>query len=319
MTKITRPFAAIFPGQGSQAIGMLNDLATHHSIIERCMQEASQHLGMDLWNLVQHGPMETLDQTEFTQPALLATGVAIWRLWHSEAGVNPTVMAGHSLGEYTALVCSDAIDFKDALQLARLRGQLMQSAVPSGTGTMAAIIGLSDQQVEQLCQEVSTPNCRVEPANYNADGQLVVAGHTAAIDRIVDAAKAAGAKLAKPLKVSVPSHCALMSSITQELSDALMRIDIRMPKIPVLQNVEAASADCVATLRSMLVRQVHQPVRWTATLRKLAAMNTQLLVEFGPGKVLTGLARRTAPVLGCMPIHDDISFKAATSAARQLS
>lgn len=319
MTRITRPFAAIFPGQGSQTVGMLRELAEHHSIIEQCLQEASQHLDIDLWGLVQHGPVERLDQTEFTQPALLATGVAIWRLWLSEAGLYPSVMAGHSLGEYTALVCSEAIDFKDALKLAHLRGRLMQSAVPSGTGTMAAIIGLSDQQVMQLCQQVSTAHCMVEPANYNADGQLVVAGHTAAIERVVDAAKAAGAKLAKPLKVSVPSHCTLMSSIADELADALMSIEIKMPKIPVLQNVEAASADCVATLRSLLVRQVYQPVRWTATLRKLAAMNTQLLVEFGPGKVLTGLARRTAPVLGCMPIHDDISFKAATSAARQLS
>lgn len=319
MTKITKPFAAIFPGQGSQTVGMLKDLAEHHSVIQQSLQEASQHLGIDLWDLVQHGPAERLDQTEFTQPALLATGVAIWRLWHSEAGVKPTVMAGHSLGEYTALVCSEAIDFKDALQLARLRGQLMQGAVQSGEGAMAAIIGLNDQQVEQLCQQVSTTHDRVEPANYNADGQLVVAGHASAIARIVEAAKAAGAKLAKPLNVSVPSHCALMSSITKELSDALMSIEMRMPNIPVLQNVEAASADSVDMLRHMLVGQVHQPVRWTATLRKLAAMNVQLLVEFGPGKVLTGLARRTAPVLGCMPIHDDISFKAATHAARQLS
>lgn len=319
MIKLTKAFAAIFPGQGSQTVGMLNSLAETQSTVQETFAEASAVLNFDLWQLVKEGPAEVLDQTEYTQPALLAAGVAIWRIWQSETGVKPVVMAGHSLGEYTALVCANAIDFHDALKLARLRGQLMQNAVQAGTGAMAAIIGLSDAVVEQLCQEVSLEHDAVSPANYNADGQLVIAGHTPAVERAVHAAQNLGAKLAKRLNVSVPSHCLLMEAIAQPLAEALAAIDIRSPHIPVIQNVEASSVDSPEMIRAMLVRQVYQPVRWTATLRKLAALNVQLLVECGPGKVLTGLAKRTKPVLACAPVYDEPSFAAAFDAVRQLT
>lgn len=319
MTKPTKPFAVIFPGQGSQTVGMLDDLAQAHAAILETLAEASDTLGFDLWSLIKDGPAERLDQTEYTQPALLATGVALWRIWQSEVGLKPTFMAGHSLGEYTALVCANAIDFKDALKLARLRGQLMQNAVQHGTGAMAAIIGLSDAIVEALCIEASDHDTAVTPANYNADGQLVIAGHVGAVDRAVTAAKAAGAKLAKRLNVSVPSHCLLMQPIAAQLAQALAAIEIQPPHVPVIQNVEASSADTPEMIRAMLVRQVYQPVRWTATLRKLAALKVQLLVECGPGKVLAGLAKRTTPVLTCAPVYDEASFDAAAAMARQLS
>ena len=319
MTNLTKAFAILFPGQGSQSVGMLTSLSETHSSVEATFKEASDTLGYDLWQLVKEGPSDVLDQTEYTQPALVATGVAIWRIWQQEVGLTPSVMAGHSLGEYTALVCADALNFKDALILARLRGRLMQQAVQPHEGAMAAIIGLSDQTVETLCLDSSDTLSQVCPANYNADGQLVIAGHTAAVDRAVERAKDAGAKLAKRLNVSVPSHCHLMEPIAQQLAEALELIDVRHPKIPVIQNVEAAFADCPKAIRAMLVRQVYQPVRWTATLRKLAALHSQLLIECGPGKVLTGLARRTAPVLPCLPAFDDTSFAAATLAVRQLS
>ncbi len=317
--KPTKAFAVIFPGQGSQTVGMLNALALSHSLVQSTFAEASQILGYDLWDLVHHDPNDLLNQTEYTQPALVATGVAIWRIWLDEIGILPTIMAGHSLGEYTALVCSEAIAFDDALHLARLRGQLMQSAVKPTIGAMAAIIGLSDSAVEALCLSASDTTHKVSPANYNADGQLVIAGHTPAVERAIVAAKTLGAKLAKRLNVSVPSHCDLMFPIAAQLEDALNIINIQAPQIPVIQNVEASIADTPAAIRAMLVRQVYQPVRWTATIRKLAAFNCQLSIECGPAKVLTGLAKRTAPLLPCFPIFDAETLAAAASMVRQLT
>lgn len=313
------PFAILFPGQGSQTVGMLNSLAASHTTIQTTFIEASDCLGYDLWALVNAGPAELLDQTEYTQPALVATGVAIWRVWQQEIGLTPMIMAGHSLGEYTALVCADAIDFSDALILARLRGRLMQSAVSPGAGAMAAIIGLSDADVEAICLNASDQSSVVNPANYNADGQLVIAGNTSAVERAVVLAKEAGAKLAKLLNVSVPSHCSLMAPIAPALATALEAITLRSPRIPVIQNVDGVIADTPLSIRAMLVRQVYQPVRWTATLRSLAKLECKLLVECGPGKVLTGLAKRTVPVLTCLPIFDEISFDAASAAVRQLT
>lgn len=312
-------FAILFPGQGSQTVGMLNKLAENHATIQATFIEASDCLGYDLWALVNTGPAELLDQTEYTQPALVATGVAIWRVWQQTIGLMPRILAGHSLGEYTALVCAEAIDFSDALTLARLRGRFMQSAVRPGEGAMAAIIGLSDTCVETICLDASDQSSIVNPANYNADGQLVIAGNTLAVERAVLLAKTAGAKLAKLLNVSVPSHCSLMAPVAPTLATALDAITIRSPRIPVIQNVDAAIADTPLNIRAMLVRQVYQPVRWTATLRRLAELECQLLVECGPGKVLTGLAKRTAPVLTCLPLFDEISFDAASAAVRQLS
>lgn len=319
MTKITKPFAMLFPGQGSQTVGMLNNLAETHGSIHKTFIEASASLDYDLWDLVTNGPSAKLDQTEYTQPALVAAGVAIWRVWQAEVGLMPTVLAGHSLGEYTAFVCADALDFHDALVLARLRGRLMQNAVQPNAGAMAAIVGLNDRSVETLCLAASDREASVNPANYNADGQLVIAGHTEAVERAIVLAKDAGAKLAKRLNVSVPSHCALMEPIAAELANALDAITIRQPTIQVIQNVDAAFAATPSAIRAMLVRQVYQPVRWTATLRKLAALNSQLLIECGPGKVLTGLAKRTAPLLPCLPTLDEASFAAASLAVRQLS
>ncbi len=317
--KIAKAFAVVFPGQGSQTVGMLNALASSHSLVQKTFAEASHILAYDLWELVSVGPDTQLNQTEYTQPALVAAGVAVWRIWLNEIGIRPKVLAGHSLGEYTALVCSEAISFHDALLLARIRGRLMQSAVLPEVGAMAAIIGLNDCLVETLCLEACDSETRVTPANYNADGQLVIAGHALAVDRAIARAKTAGAKMAKRLNVSVPSHCDLMQPISAELAAALARITINPPQIPVIQNVEASIADSPDTIRAMLVRQVYQPVRWTATLRKLAALNCELSIECGPGKVLTGLAKRTTPLLPCLPIFDTVTFDAAASIVRQLT
>jgi [acyl-carrier-protein] S-malonyltransferase len=319
MKRLSRPFAAVFPGQGSQAVGMLGNLAEANSIVQETFAEAASQLDFDLWELVKNGPETQLNQTEYTQPALLAAGVAIWRIWCAEVDVWPVMLAGHSLGEYTALVCAESIAFKDAIRLARLRGQLMQNAVQSGAGAMAAIIGLPDQNVEAICDEASADGTFVRPANYNADGQLVIAGTASAVERAVELAKAAGAKMAKLLNVSVPSHCELMKPMAAELAQALESIEVLPPKIPVIHNVDASSTENPAEIRALLVRQVYQPVRWTATLRKLAGLNVQLLIECGPGKVLTGLAKRTAPVIPCWPVYDEATLQEAIPAVRQLT
>lgn len=308
-------YAAIFPGQGSQSVGMLQDFARHYPvIIKETIAEASSQLDFDLGVVIQDGPVEVLNQTAYTQPALLTASVAAWRIWQTESVFLPVVMAGHSLGEYTALVCADAISLADAAALVHMRGQLMQSAVCEGQGAMAAIIGLADELVEKLCQEVSAATDIVAPANYNADGQVVVAGNTVAVEALVQLAKDHGAKMAKLLAVSVPSHCRLMRPAAEKLHEKLMQINLQAPTILIVHNVNTHIASEPDAIRQALIEQLYHPVLWTASLRKFAEMRINTLIEFGPGKVLTGLAKRTSPSLPCLPVYDQASLLVAKEA-----
>ncbi len=302
--------ACVFPGQGSQSIGMLGALAQAEPEIGRCFAEASDVLGYDLWKLTQEGPEAELNQTERTQPALLAAGVAVWRLWRARGGALPAVMAGHSLGEYTALVCAEAMDYPDALALVAERGRQMQRAVPAGTGTMAAILGLDDEAVRVLCAEQARGEV-VAAVNYNAPGQVVIAGHAAAVERAMAAAKAAGAKRALPLAVSAPSHCALMQPAAQALAEQMQCVPIRAPRIPVLHNADVTASTDPKQLRDALLRQLYNPVRWVETIRAMAAQGVTTVIECGPGKVLSGLNKRIAPELRALCIHDPASLDEA--------
>ncbi len=283
--------AFVFPGQGSQSVGMLADLAAAYPQVEATFAEASEVLGYDLWKLVQEGPAEELNQTHITQPAMLSAGVAVWRVWNEKGGAQPAVMAGHSLGEYTALVCAGALAFKDAVALVAERGRLMQEAVPAGTGAMAAILGLEDQQVADVCAAAAEGQV-LSPVNFNSPGQVVVAGHAEAVNRAVEGAKEAGAKRALLLPVSVPSHCALMQPAADKLAERLAGIEVKAPAIPVINNVDVAVTDDAAAIRDALVRQLHSPVRWVETVQKMAADGVDALIECGPGKVLAGLNKR---------------------------
>ena len=295
-------FALMFPGQGSQALGMLADLAEAYEVVGATFEEASDAVGDDLWALAQHGPEADLDRTENTQPVLLAASVAVYRCWQVAGGTEPAIAAGHSLGEYSALVAAGALTLADATRLVRSRGRAMQAAVPQGAGAMAAILGLDDDSVEQCCVEAAEGDV-VSAANYNAPGQVVIAGQAAAVDRAIAACKAAGAKRAMALSVSVPSHCALMKPAVETLAEALEALEITAPAFPVVQNVDAAVADGADGIRSRLVDQLHAPVRWTECVRAIKASGATRLGECGPGKVLAGMVKRidrelTAQALG---------------------
>jgi [acyl-carrier-protein] S-malonyltransferase len=296
-------FSIVFPGQGSQSIGMLKELAEKFALMEETFTEASDALGFDLWKLVQEGPAEELNQTRNTQPAMLTAGVSVWRIWQAEGGATPVVMAGHSLGEYSALVCAGAIKFPDAVSLVAERGRFMQEAVPAGAGGMAAILGLEDEQVREICAQAAETEI-VEAVNFNSPGQVVIAGAKAAVDRACDLAKTAGAKRALPLPVSVPSHCALMRPAAEHLSDRLREIDIEMPRIPVLHNVNTAQAADPQGLRQLLAEQLYRPVRWVETIQAMADMGVENIIEAGPGKVLTGLTKRIDRQLNGLAIYD---------------
>lgn len=296
-------FSIVFPGQGSQSIGMLKELAEKFALMEETFTEASDALGFDLWKLVQEGPAEELNQTRNTQPAMLTAGVSVWRIWQAEGGATPVVMAGHSLGEYSALVCAGAIKFPDAVSLVAERGRFMQEAVPAGAGGMAAILGLEDEQVREICAQAAETKI-VEAVNFNSPGQVVIAGAKAAVDRACDLAKTAGAKRALPLPVSVPSHCALMRPAAEHLSDRLREIDIEMPRIPVLHNVNTAQAADPQGLRQLLAEQLYRPVRWVETIQAMADMGVENIIEAGPGKVLTGLTKRIDRQLNGLAIYD---------------
>ncbi len=283
--------AFVFPGQGSQSIGMLAELAATHAVIEESYHEASEVLGYDLWKLVQQGPQEQLNQTVHTQPAMLVAGVALWRLWQQQGGALPAVMAGHSLGEYSALVASGALDFGDAVALVAERGRLMQQAVADGEGAMAAILGLEDDQVRNLCAD-SAQGDVVEAVNFNAPGQVVIAGSAAAVERAIAAAKGVGAKRALLLPVSVPSHSSLMRTAAEQFAAALSPIVINPPEIPVINNVDVVAEIEPDQVRGALVRQLHRPVRWVDTIREMTTAGVDALVECGPGKVLLGLNKR---------------------------
>jgi len=291
---------------------MLSDLAVRHDTVVETFAEASDILGYDLWQLIQQGPEELLGQTERTQPALLSTGVAIYRVWRALGGPVPTAMAGHSLGEYTALVCAGKIDFADAVALVRDRGRAMQQAVPLGEGAMAAILGLEDDQVAEACRKAAQGQV-VSPANYNCPGQVVIAGHADAVARAVDIASDAGARRAVILDVSIPSHCGLMHGAADELAGWLTRIDIDAGEAPVFHNVDARPRDTGDEIRSALVQQLSRPVLWSECVLAMRAAGAGTFIEMGPGKVLTGLMRRIDRDLGALPCNDPASMDAALS------
>ncbi|MGB8666471.1 MAG: ACP S-malonyltransferase [Serratia inhibens] len=303
-------FAFVFPGQGSQALGMLADLAAQFPIVEETFSEASSVLGYDLWQLVQQGPAEELNKTWQTQPALLAASVAIFRVWQQQGGKAPAMMAGHSLGEYSALVCAGVLDFQAAIRLVELRGKLMQEAVPEGTGAMFAIIGLDNDAIAKACEE-SAQGQVVSPVNFNSPGQVVIAGNKEAVERAGAACKAAGAKRALPLPVSVPSHCALMKPAADKLAVALQDITFSVPQVAVVNNVDVRTETDPEAIRSALVRQLYSPVRWTESVEFMAAQGVTSLLEVGPGKVLTGLTKRIVDTLTAAAVNDAASLSAA--------
>lgn len=295
-------YAIVFPGQGSQSLGMLSDLNDNFSIVKDTFTEASDALGFDLWTLTQED-QEALNQTQNTQPAMLAAGYATYKVLTSQSDLSPVCMAGHSLGEYTALVASGALGFSDAIKLVRTRAQLMQSAVPEGVGAMAAILGLDDEVVVKVCHDYAGEGV-VQAVNFNSNGQVVIAGNKAAVDATCEAMKAAGAKRAVVLPVSVPSHCSLMDDAAGEFKHAVDALDFNMGGVDVLHNVDAAKATDVNDMKAKLVAQLHKPVLWTGTVKAMHAMGVEKLIEAGPGKVLAGLTRRIEKSLSANAVLD---------------
>jgi len=304
----TASLAFVFPGQGSQAVGMLADLAAAHPEVKAAFDEASAGAGNDLWALSQQGPEEELNRTENTQPALLAASVAAWRVWQSMNGAVPAMLSGHSLGEYSALVCAGALSLHDAAGLVAERGRLMQQAVPAGVGAMAAIIGGDDEQIAQVCAEVAQGEI-VAPANFNSPGQLVIAGHAAAVDRAIARLAELGVKKAIRLAVSVPSHSMLMREAADRLGERMGTVAWSEPRIPVVQNADAQVHQGVDAIRGALQRQLYLPVRWTQCVQALGAAGITHVVECGPGKVLSGLVKRIDKAIEARPIGtpDDLA------------
>jgi [acyl-carrier-protein] S-malonyltransferase len=292
---MTKKIAFIFPGQGSQTIGMLAELAKEYPLIQETFTQASQVLKFDLWELCQEGPADVLNQTEKTQPALLAASVALWRVWLQQQGVKPVLLAGHSLGEYSALVCAGALDFLTATRLVAERGRLMQAAVPKGAGAMAAIVGLDNDTLQALCASLSEGQV-LAPANYNSIGQTVVAGDATAVDRLLLKAKQAGAKLAKRIPVSVPSHCALMKPAAEHLAQTLQTISISVPLIPVVNNVDVRIEQDPIAIKKALTQQLYRPVRWVDIIQFFEKQAIDELIECGPGRVLAGLNKRITAI-----------------------
>lgn len=303
-------FAMVFPGRGSQTVGMLAELAEQYPIVTETFAQASDVLGYSLWDLVQNGPEDELNKTWKTQPALLAASVAVWRVWQEKQGKMPQMMAGHSLGEYSALVCAGVIDFTAAIKLVELRGQLMQEAVPAGTGAMYAIIGLDNDAIAKACEEAAQGQV-VSPVNFNSPGQVVIAGNKEAVERAGVLCKEAGAKRALPLAVSVPSHCALMKPAADKLAIALQEIEFKQPEIQVVNNVDVKAQTDVNAIRDALVRQLYNPVRWTETVELIAEKGITQLLEIGPGKVLTGLTKRISKEMNAAAVNDIASLNAA--------
>jgi [acyl-carrier-protein] S-malonyltransferase len=302
--------AFVFPGQGSQSVGMLAELAAAHAQVKAAFEEASQGAGVDLWNLSQLGPDDQLNRTQNTQPALLAASVATWRVWQKQGGAHPAQFSGHSLGEYSALVCAGALSLHDAAALVAERGRLMQLAVPAGVGAMAAILGGDEAQIAQVCVEVAQGQV-VAPANYNSPGQLVVAGHAAAVDRALVRLAELGVKKAIKLAVSVPSHCALMREASDRLGERMAAISWQLPTVPVVQNAEARSYDTLDDIRGALQRQLYLPVRWSECVQSLAASGATRIAECGPGKVLSGLIKRIDKSIEVHPISTPTELDAA--------
>ena len=302
--------AFVFPGQGSQSVGMLAELAVAHTAVQSTFAEASDTLGYDLWQLVQDGPVTELNKTTRTQPALLASSVATWRVWNEVCQTQPIVMAGHSLGEYSALVCSGAITFTDAIRLVADRGAYMQDAVAEGIGSMAAVLGLDESQVEKVCQQAEQGQ-KVSAANFNSPGQIVIAGHRKAVERAVELAKEAGAKRSIVLPVSVPSHCVLMKKAADQFAARLNSVEFKQPGISVLHNVDAANRQNVGGIKQALQQQLCQPVQWVKTIQKMVNKNVNTIIECGPGKVLSGLIKRIDRSLKVLPVYDPGSLEKA--------
>jgi [acyl-carrier-protein] S-malonyltransferase len=305
--------AFVFPGQGSQSLGMLAELAAQYPLIQETFAEASQALGYDLWVLTQQGPETELNQTDKTQPAILTASIALWRLWLAEGGARPAFVAGHSLGEYSALVAAGSLSLGDAVKLVERRGQLMQEAVPAGQGAMAAILGLDDADVLAACAEAAQGDV-VSAVNFNSPGQVVIAGSTAAVQRAMELCKARGAKRALPLPVSVPSHCELMRPAAERFAESVEAIDWQAPQIPLVQNVSAAVVSDLDTLKSDLLQQLYKPVRWVESIQALAANGAVQLIECGPGKVLAGLNKRCADGVTTHNLNTPDAFAAARAA-----
>jgi len=310
---MNKKLALIFPGQGSQSVGMLKDIAPNFPVMMDYFKRANDILGYDLWRLTQEGPQTQLDQTEFTQPALFVASFALWKMLEETFGLAPAIVAGHSLGEYSALACAETLPFEDALRLVQLRARLMQEACPVGVGAMAAIIGLDDNIVMALCESISTDHARVVPANFNAPAQTVVAGHVPAVEALVNAAKEKGALLAKILPVSVPAHSFLMKPAAKELEEILAHIHFLPPKFPVLHNVNAGFCSDPQQIGPLLKAQLFSPVLWTKTQLEIAQEGITLIMEVGPGKVLSGLAKRTIPEVSCLPMRNPINIEALES------
>ncbi len=303
-------FGFVFPGQGSQKLGMLSDLAARSPVIQATFQEASEVLQQDLWEICQQDSGNTLDQTHITQPVLLAASVAVWRLWAELTPVKPRILAGHSLGEYSALVCAEAINFADAISVVNHRGQFMQSAVPAGQGKMAAIVGLENYQIDEICDEAEELGV-VSAANINSPGQAVIAGETIAVDKAIELCKEAGAKRALPLNVSVPSHCALMKPAAEKLEEELASIEISSPAIAVVQNVNGEICEEPEQIKQNLVKQLYAPVLWVDCVQLIHKAGVNKVVECGPGKVLSGLIRRIESDIQCFGSDDSASLDSA--------
>ncbi len=307
--------AFTYPGQGSQSLGMMQPFAGMPPVRDT-FSEASECLALDLWKLVTEGPVEELNLTVNTQPVMLAAGIAVQRAWRAAGGAQPAVSAGHSLGEYSALVASGALAFADALKLVRFRAQAMQDAVPAGSGAMAAILGLDDDAVRMACSEAASAEELVEPANFNSPAQVVIAGHKAAVERAMESAQAKGAKRVVLLPMSVPSHCRLMVPAAERMRERLRSVDIRTPALPVVHNADVKEAGSADEIKDALVRQLVQPVRWVETVRALAAAGATHIVECGPGKVLAGLNKRIAPESGVVALNDASAFEEALRALK---
>jgi [acyl-carrier-protein] S-malonyltransferase len=308
----------VFPGQGSQKVGMLAEIAGRHSQVKDTFDEASQVLGYNMWAMIQQGPQSDLNLTERTQPLLLTASVALWRLWQALGGAPPSLLAGHSLGEFTALVCAQSLDFADAVSLVRQRGQFMQAAVPVGVGAMAAVIGLDDAVINQVCSE-SEQGEVVAAVNFNSSGQVVIAGHADAVARASEGCLAAGAKKVMPLPVSAPFHTALMRPAGELLQEALANLTLREPVIPVVHNVHAELASDPVAIKALLVEQIHSPVQWVSCVRAMQQHGVTTMVECGPGKVLSGLNRRIDRSLRSAGLEQSAGFEQALQWARELS
>lgn len=311
MNHMLSTYAFVFPGQGSQSLGMLTELATHHSLVQEQFAIVSERVGYDVWQLTQQGPVEQLNQTMHTQVAMLTADVVVYQILAEKLALAPKFMAGHSLGEYAALVCAGALSLSDAAALVNMRGQLMQEVAPLGIGAMAAIVGLTDSQVEAICEAASDTYHQVTPANYNAIGQVVIAGHTAAVNNAIQFATVQGARLAALIPVSVPCHCALLQPAAELFADTLEATVFHQPQIPVISNVDLSIYTSPEHIRTLLKAQLYRPVRWVETIQMMQQAGVTLIVECGPGKVLCGLIKRIDKSLQAYSVNDPINLNTA--------